>query len=286
VSAPEGLLLIEKPGGLTSHDVIDRIRRALGTRKVGHAGTLDPMATGLLLVGVGRATRLLRYLAGLDKAYEGIGRLGEATDTQDAEGRVIATAPVEVDRADLERAMAHLRGDIDQVPPPFSAVKVGGQPLYRAARRGETPEAPGRRVHVDRFDLTGFDGRDFEFRVSCSSGTYVRSLVAQVGKSLDCGAHLTRLVRTSVGPFTLPEATSPENPGSPRPIEAAVSHLPALELNEAEAAAASNGRPLAPAGIEGPYAVLGPGRRLVAVYRDDGARAVPEMVLAPPPQED
>jgi len=283
VAAPEGLLLVDKPGGMTSHDVVDRVRRALGTRKVGHTGTLDPLATGLLVVGVGRATRLLRYLSGLDKTYEGTGRLGEETDTLDAEGSVERTAAVTAARGDVERAMAALTGDLEQRPPAYSAVKVGGVTLHRAARRGDAVEAPPRRIRVDGFDLISFDGRDFGFRVRCSSGTYVRVLVADVGAALGCGAHLIALRRTRVGPFSLEEAAPLDALGAPMPLEQAVRHLPSVRLDHPdEAAAAANGRPLGPAGIEGPYAVLARDGRLVAVYRDDGAKAVPEMVLAPP----
>jgi tRNA pseudouridine55 synthase len=282
VAAPEGLLLVDKPGGLTSHDVVDRVRRALGTRKVGHAGTLDPLATGLLVVGVGRATRLLRYLSGLDKTYEGTGRLGEETDTLDADGIVVRTNPVTAGRDDVERAMSALTGDLEQRPPAYSAVKVGGVTLHKAARRGEAMEAAPRRIRVDAFDLTSFDGRDFGFRVRCSRGTYVRVLVADVGAALECGAHVVALRRTRVGPFSLEEAAPLDSLGAPLPLEQAVRHLPSVRLDHPdEAAAAGNGRPLGPAGIEGPYAVLAPDGRLVAVYRDDGAKAVPEMVLAP-----
>ncbi|MFL5798545.1 MAG: tRNA pseudouridine(55) synthase TruB [Actinomycetota bacterium] len=267
---------------MTSHDVVDRVRRALGTRKVGHAGTLDPMATGLLVVGVGRATRLLRYLSGLDKTYEGTGRLGEETDTLDAEGTVVQTAPVTATRGDVERAMTALTGDLEQRPPAYSAVKVGGVTMHRAARRGEPVEAAPRGIRVDAFELTSFDGRDFGFRVRCSSGTYVRVLVADVGATLGCGAHLVALRRTRVGPFSLDEAVPLDALGTPLPLERAVRHLPSLRLDHPdEAAAAANGRPLGPAGIDGPYAVYGPDGLLVAVYHDDRAKAVPEMVLAP-----
>jgi tRNA pseudouridine55 synthase len=283
VSPPEGLLLVDKPAGMTSHDVVDAARRSLGTRKVGHAGTLDPLATGLLLVGAGRATRLLRFLSGLDKTYEGTGRLGEETDTLDAEGEVVRRAEITASREDVQRAMDDLVGDSKQVPPAYSAVKVGGVMLHRAARRGEQIEAPERPIRVDSFELLGFDGRDFECRVSCSSGTYVRVLVADVGRAVGSGAHLTRLRRTRIGPFQVEEARALGDLGEPLPVEAAVRHLPVLVLDEEEAKAAANGRPLGPAGVTGPYGVYGPGRRLIAVYRDDGAKAVPEMVLAPDP---
>jgi tRNA pseudouridine55 synthase len=282
---PEGLLLIDKPQGVTSHDVVNTIRRALGTKKVGHAGTLDPMATGLLLLGVGRATRLLRYLSGLGKTYEGTARLGERTDTLDADGEIVSTSPVDVTAEALEKAVAVFRGEISQIPPAYSAVKVGGRPLYKAARAGDAenppPEAPPRTVHIDTFDVTTFDGRDFAFVVACSGGTYVRTLVADVGDALGCGAHLIRLRRTDVGPFHVGDARDADEPGQPLPIERAVAHLPRIDLEEHEAEAASYGRPLGPEGIEGPYGVYGPGGALIGIYRDRNAQAVPEMILAP-----
>lgn len=278
----DGLLLIDKPRGITSHDAVDAVRRALGTRKVGHAGTLDPMATGLLLVGVGRATRLLRFLADLDKEYEGTGRLGEETDTLDSEGTVVRTAPVTASEEDVRAAMAGLVGEIEQRPPAYSAVKVEGRRLYQAARRGERVEAPPRRVRVAAFDLAGFDGRDFDFRVACSSGTYVRALVAEVGERLGCGGYLSRLVRTRIGPYHASEARPPNAPGEPLPVERAVDHLPRVDLDDEEAVAARHGRPLAPAGADGPHAVFGPDGRLIGVWRDEGARARPEVVLAEP----
>jgi tRNA pseudouridine55 synthase len=282
VVATEGFLLVDKPAGITSHDAVDAVRRALGTRKVGHAGTLDPMATGLLLVGVGRATRLLRFLGDLDKEYEGTGRLGEQTDTLDAEGRVIRTAQVHAALRDVKQAANTLVGEIEQRPPAFSAVKVGGRKLYAAARKGDVVEAPARRVRVDTFDVLRFDGRDFDFRVTCSTGTYVRSLVAEVGDRLDCGAHLTRLVRTRIGPFRLEHAVPPDRPGELLPVGRAVDHLPRVDLGSEEAEAAKRGRPLGPAGVEGPHAVFGPEGMLIGVWRDEGARARPEVVLAPP----
>lgn len=282
MSPPEGLLLVDKPKGLTSHDVVDAVRRALGTRKVGHAGTLDPMATGLLLVGVGRATRLLRFLSSLPKTYEGTARLGEETDTLDADGEVVRRAEVAATHPDVERAMAALVGESMQRPPAYSAVKVEGRPMHRAARSGRPVEAPPRPIRVDEFLLLRFDGRDLDFRAKCSSGTYVRVLVADVGAALGCGAHLTGLVRTRIGPFGEADAVPPDTPGDPLPIERAVAHLPRLDLGPEEAAAAGDGRILGPAGITGPYGVFSPDGRLIGVYRDDGAKAVPEMVLAPP----
>ena len=280
MSAPEGLVLIDKPKGITSHDAVDAVRRALGTRKVGHAGTLDPMATGLLVMGVGRGTRFLRFLAELDKEYEGIGRLGVETDTLDAEGEVVRTADVDVDEASLREAMGALTGEIEQRPPAHSAVKVGGERLYKAARRGEVVEAPIRRVRVESFDLIRFEPPDFDFRVICSSGTYVRSLVADVGTRLGCGAHLTHLVRTRIGPYRRAEAAAPDAVRDPLPIERAVAHLPRVDLEEEEVRAARHGRPLGPSGHDGPHAVFDPEGRLIGVWEDEGCRSRPHVVLA------
>lgn len=279
---PEGLLLVDKPAGMTSHDVVDAVRRAVGVRKVGHAGTLDPLATGLLLVGVGRATRLLRFLGELPKTYEGTGVLGVETTTLDADGDVTRTSTVGATAEDVEAAAAALVGDSLQRPPAFSAVKVRGRKLYEAARRGEAIEAPPRPVRVDAFVVLDVDGARFEFRVTCSAGTYVRVLVADVGTALGCGAHLARLRRIAIGPFDVGDAGPPDAPGAPLPVERAVAHLPRIDLEEAqEARTARNGSILAPAGIDGPYAVFDPDGRLIGVWRDEGARARPEMVLGP-----
>jgi tRNA pseudouridine55 synthase len=281
VSAPEGLLLIDKPSGATSHDVVDMVRRALGTRKVGHAGTLDPMATGLLIVGVGRATRLLRFLGDLPKTYEGAARLGVETTTLDADGDVTAERPVTAGKDDVARAMAVLEGDSAQKPPAFSAVKVGGRKLYEAARQGEQLEAAPRPIHVDAFELLTMREVDVDFRVTCSSGTYVRVLLADVGDALGCGAHLTRLRRVSIGPFVVDDAVPPGAPGTPLPLARAVAHLPRIDLEADEAVAASHGRVLGPAGVAGPYGVFAPDGALIGMYRDDGPKARPEVILAP-----
>lgn len=277
---PEGLLLLDKPKGMTSHDVVDAVRRTLGTRKVGHAGTLDPMATGLLLVGAGRATRLLRFFGDLPKVYEGTARLGVETDTLDADGTVVRSSAVEMSRAQVEAAVAALVGESMQRPPAYSAVKVGGRKLYESARAGETVEAAPRRIRVDAFEVRSFDGRDVEFGVTCSGGTYVRVLAADVGTALGCGAHLTRLRRTAIGPYRVDDAEEPDGVTAPRPVEAAVAHLPRVDISGDEASAASNGSILGPAGLSGPYAVFGPDDRLIGIYRDDGAKARPEVVLA------
>jgi len=280
VTAPEGLLLVDKPSGMTSHDVVDVVRRRLSTRKVGHAGTLDPMATGLLLVGVGRATRLLRFLGDLPKTYEGTMRLGVETSTLDAEGDVVGETPVVATAEDVRTAMRALVGESLQRPPAFSAVKVGGRKLYEAARAGERLEAEPRPIRVDAFELLGFASPDAEFRVTCSAGTYVRVLAADVGATLSCGAHLTALRRTAIGPFHVGRAVNPNAVEEPLPLEAAVRHLPRFDLEAEEAVAASHGRPLGPAGIAGPYGVFASGGRLIGVYEDDGPRARPRVILA------
>lgn len=278
---PEGLLLVDKPGGMTSHDVVDVVRRRLGTRKVGHAGTLDPMATGLLVLGVGRATRLLRFLGDLPKTYEGTARLGVETTTLDADGQVTRERAVTATEAQVRIAMASLVGDSLQSPPAYSAVKVGGRKLYEAARRGEALEAAPRPIHVLEFELLASRGADVEFRVTCSAGTYVRVLLADVGAALESGAHLTRLRRTSIGALDVVEAVEPALVGTPLPLERAVAHLPHLELSPEEAIAASHGRILGPAAIAGPYAVCAPTGALIGVYQDEGTKARPQVILAP-----
>jgi tRNA pseudouridine55 synthase len=237
------------------------------------------MASGLLVMGVGRGTRLLRFLSDLDKEYEGSGRLGVETDTLDADGEVVRTTPVDVSEHDLRSAMKALTGDIEQRPPAYSAVQVGGERSYKAARRGETLDVPPRPVHVDTFELENFASPDFEFRAVCSSGTYVRSLVADVGSSVGAGAHLTRLVRTRIGRFAVDRAKPPEEVGDPLPLEEAVAHLPRLDLTEDEAAAARHGRVLGPPDGPGFHAAIDPEGRLVGIYRDCGTKACPEVVI-------
>lgn len=281
-AGPDGLLLIDKPSGITSHDAVAMVRRALSTRKVGHAGTLDPMATGLLVIGVGRATRLLRFLGDLPKVYEGTLRLGERTTTLDADGDITRQASTDgvTDEA-IRAAMAAKLGASAQRPPAFSAVKVGGRKLYEAARNGEILEAPARIVRVDAFAPTKRAGDDIGFRCTVSGGTYVRVLAADVGEALGCGAHLIALRRSAIGPFSVETATAPQDPGAPLPLERAVSHLPRLALEHEEAIAASHGRILGPAAIEGPYGIYDPDGHLIGVYRDDGAKARPVVILAP-----
>jgi tRNA pseudouridine55 synthase len=276
----EGLLLVDKPAGVTSHDVVATVRRTFGIRKVGHAGTLDPMATGLLLVGLGRATRLLRFLGELPKTYSGTLRLGVETTTLDAEGEVTREAHVDAADADIAAAMSALVGGSMQRPPAFSAVKVGGRKLYEAARAGETVEAPPRPIRVDRFEMTGRAAHDVDFDAVVSGGTYVRVLAADVGAALGAGAHLIALRRTAIGGFSVEDASAPDTGGPILPVEAAVGHLPRVPLDPEEARVARHGSILGPAGIGGPYAVFDPNGSLIGIYRDDGAKGRPEVILA------
>jgi tRNA pseudouridine55 synthase len=277
---PEGVLLVDKPAGITSHDAVAAVRRRLGTKKVGHAGTLDPMATGLLVMGVGRATRLLRFLGDLPKTYEGVFRLGVETDTLDADGEVLRTATVSAGDDEIRAAAAALVGDSMQRPPAYSAVKVRGRRAYEAARAGESVEVVSRPIHVAAFDVERSSETDVRFRVVCSGGTYVRALAADVGASLGCGSHLTALRRTAIGPLSIADAVAPDAVGAPLPMSTAVGHLPRWTVDVHEAGAVGHGRILAPTGLDGPFGVYDEGGRLLGVYRDEGTKARPEVVLA------
>lgn len=205
----DGILLFNKPILWTSHDAVDFFRRRLGQRKVGHAGSLDPMATGLLLILAGSATKLSSSLSGLDKDYEGVMTLGVMTDTQDLEGKILsAEDPTAVTVADVRRVMTEFEGPIRQIPPSFSAVKSGGKKLYEWARRGVKLEVEAREITVKRFELTAFASPDAHFSLSCSKGTYVRALCDEAGKALGCGAALSALVRTRIGEYHLKDAVT------------------------------------------------------------------------------
>ena len=204
-----GILLIDKPAGLTSHDVVYGVRRAIGVKRVGHAGTLDPLATGLLIVLIGRATKISQFLTGLDKSYEGTMQFGIETDSHDAEGNIVAQR--DVHGLTLERVRevaATFKGDIMQMPPMFSAKKFNGKPLYKFARRGEIVERRANLVTVSKFEISSLSasGCDANFMVCCSKGTYVRTLVHDLGQALGCGAHLSALRRTMVGNFSVANA--------------------------------------------------------------------------------
>jgi tRNA pseudouridine55 synthase len=277
---------------MTSHDVVARLRRFARTRRVGHAGTLDPMATGVLVIGVERATRLLTYLVGQDKTYLGTIRLGEATVTDDAEGDVVARTPAgHLTEAQVRGALGGFVGELDQVPSAVSAIKVNGVRSYARVRSGEAVELPARRVTISRLDVLavriGQSTVDVDVELDCSSGTYVRAIARDLGVALGVGGHLTALRRTAVGRFTLAEAATLaelEQLDDPVTLPLAVAAERALPRRDVDAEAArvlSHGGPLAPSGTAGPYAVFGPDGRVVAVVSEREGKARAEVVLAP-----
>jgi tRNA pseudouridine55 synthase len=281
-----GILLVDKPGGITSHDVVARSRRAFGTRKIGHAGTLDPMATGLLVLGIEGATRLLTYLVGLDKTYAATIRLGTATTTDDAEGEVVATADPDaltaVTDERIAAGVAALTGRISQVPSTFSAIKVDGKRAYDLARSGQDVELKAREVTIDRFEVHGTrrhdDAIDLDVTVDCSSGTYIRALARDLGAALGVGGHLTMLRRTRIGPFALADAHDPESladqPALLEPAEVAARVLGRLDVTAEEARDLRHGKRLegAAARIEGQNAAaIDPDGVLVGIVERRGA---------------
>jgi tRNA pseudouridine55 synthase len=288
---PPGLVVIDKPDGMTSHDVVAKVRRILGTRKVGHAGTLDPMATGVLVLGIERATKLLGHLALDSKAYLSTIRLGSSTTTDDAEGEVLSTADAsEVDEGAIRAGVAKLTGAIEQVPSAVSAVKIDGKRAYARVRAGEAVEIPARPVTVHRFDLLMVRREEgvteLDVMVECSSGTYVRALARDLGADLGVGGHLAALRRTRVGPFDLRVAKTLEQlesaPGLSLDLDTAVSTaFPRREIAPREAVALSHGQRLAAGGLDGTYGVFGPDGHVVALAKDEGAIAKPLVVLAP-----
>jgi tRNA pseudouridine55 synthase len=271
-----GLLVVDKPAGWTSHDVVARVRRLAGTRRVGHAGTLDPMATGVLVLGVEKATRLLGHLTLHDKRYDATVAFGVTTTTDDAEGEVLATVPVEGLTLDAVRAAAAaLTGEIDQVPPGVSAISVDGVRSYARVRRGETVELPARRVTVHAFDVLSVSGATADVSVHCSSGTYVRALARDLGAALGVGAHLTALRRTASGPYALPapglDDLDPARDLTPL-AEAARAAFPALDVDAETARLVANGVRVTVADVPAaPFAVFGEGGLLaLAEAGDDG----------------
>ena len=238
----QGVLSIDKPSNISSHDVVNRIRRLTGIRRVGHAGTLDPLATGVLLVCIGRATRLVEYLVGRPKWYEATIRLGQTTDSYDADGDIVAERPFShITPADISRALMPFQGEIQQLPPMFSAIKKDGQPLYKLARQGIEIERTPRTVNIYRLELLNIDLPFIQLRVHCSTGTYIRSLAHDLGAALGCGAHITALRRTAVGDFDLETAVSltdltPEQLiAHLHPIDRAVAHLPRVDFAQPDA---------------------------------------------------
>jgi tRNA pseudouridine55 synthase len=286
---PPGLLLIDKPGGMTSHDVVARARRVLSVRKVGHAGTLDPMATGLLILGVGTATRLLGHVGGHDKTYAATIRLGQATVTDDREGDVVSSASTaRLDDAAIGAALAAQTGALQQVPSSVSAVKVAGRRSYDRVRAGEVVELAPRSVTVHRLDVHRIerpepDLVDVDVTVACTAGTYIRAIARDAGAVLGGGGHLTALRRTASGPFDVARAASVEEAGASLiagggagflPLtEAATTVFPARPVSADEARALGYGQRIAATGAPGPHAAVDPDGRLVALLEDAGSAA-------------
>ena len=288
----DGLVVVDKPGGWTSHDVVGRMRRLARTRRVGHAGTLDPMATGVLVLGVGKATRLLHHLVLTDKAYTATIRLGESTLTDDAEGDVTGSASAAgVTESDVRRAISALTGDIDQVPSAVSAIKVDGERSYKRVRAGEAVELAARPVTVARFDALALrrptpDLLDVDAEVECSSGTYVRALARDLGAALGVGGHLTALRRTRVGPFgveaarTLDELAELDDPVTLPLADAVRAAMPVRLVDGDEARALSYGKSLTAIGIDGTYgAISAEGTAIALLVERDGV-ATPTVVFA------
>lgn len=294
-----GVLIIDKPAGMTSHDVVARLRRCLPGIKVGHGGTLDPMATGVLPVLLHRATRLAQFLLHNDKEYSGIIRFGWATDTHDREGEPLAAPrPVDFKRTDLDGWIGRFVGDIVQRPPAYSAVKWRGRPLYRYARSGQMAPRPERSVHVEALDVLVWNPPDLQFRLVCSGGTYVRSIAHELGELAGCGAHLHTLCRRRLGPFSLAHATNlAELLAAPDqladrvlPPESLVEHLPLWPSSSETAARIRNGVEIPlpesdPHSDGSQFRLMDATGALVAVGRvrtlDEGRKVLrPEIVLA------
>jgi tRNA pseudouridine55 synthase len=287
----DGVLVCDKPAGMTSHDVVTRVRRLAGQRRVGHGGTLDPPATGVLVLALGRATRLLPFLPTEPKRYLAEIAFGAETDTLDAAGEVTATADAgRVDETGLRAALAGFLGPQEQVPPMVSAIKVAGERLYAKARRGEQVERAPRPIVIHELELLDFTpGTEprATVAVTCSGGTYVRSLAADLGRALGTLAHLASLRRTAVGRFTEDDAHTLEELAAPGRLApavldpaAAMASTATRSLTPAEAAALATGRTLEPTGHRDPVAAVGPDGRLVAVIQDSAGRARPKVVLA------
>ncbi len=249
-----GVLIVDKPVGVTSHDVVDQVRRLAGMRRVGHAGTLDPMATGVLVLLLGPATRLSRFATAHTKRYLGVVRLGETTTTYDAEGETVDRLPVKVDQPEIEVALSHFRGSIEQVPPMYSAIRIRGRRLYDLAREGGEIEREARPVDIYALEIVAWQPPELTLDICCSSGTYVRSLAHDLGQSLGCGAHLRALRRMESGPFalahshTLDELQNLKDDGDFEsallPPQAALGSMPAANLTPAQVQAVRYGQPI------------------------------------------
>jgi tRNA pseudouridine55 synthase len=291
-AAASGLVIVDKPAGLTSHDVVARVRRLAGTRRVGHAGTLDPMATGVLVIGVEKATRLLGHLALTEKEYSATIRLGQATDTDDADGVTVAEVSAAAVGPDAIRAAAAaLTGEIRQVPPGFSAIKVAGKRAYQLAREGAAPELAARTVTVSAFTVQAVrqlgDLVDADVAVRCSSGTYIRALARDLGAALGAGGHLTMLRRTRVGPYEIGQASTLEQLATSFTViglaDAAASAFPRRDLTEAQARLVAHGAklPWAGPGGSGPVAAFAPDGSLIALMTEEAGQARPIAVFVP-----
>ncbi len=286
-----GIVIVDKPAGMTSHDVVARCRRIFATRKVGHAGTLDPMATGVLVIGIDRATKILGLLMTDAKSYTATIRLGQTTSTEDSGGELLQTISAEhLTEAQVTAAAARFRGDIDQVPSAVSAIKVGGKRAYRLAREGEPVELAARSVRIDRLDVVKFHRHgqliDLDVEVDCSAGTYIRALARDLGVSLGVGGHLTALRRTRSGQFGVDQARALDDlaaaPQLSYTLDAACRKVfPRRALSADEAVAAGHGRRLVAAGIDGVYAATDPDGQVIALLRDAGPRTESVVVIRP-----
>lgn len=283
--------MVDKPGGMTSHDVVGRCRRIFGTRKVGHAGTLDPMATGVLVIGIERATKILGLLTATSKSYAATIRLGRSTTTDDAEGEVLQdVSAAGVTDEQIRAGIANLRGEIAQRPSAVSAVKIGGKRAYQLVREGQDVELAARTVRIDRFDVRDIRRAgpyvDVDVEVDCSSGTYIRALARDLGEALGVGGHLSALRRTRVGGYGLDHSRSldelTERPQLSYSLdEACLLAFPRRDITDAEADDASHGRPLRAAGIDGVYAATDSGGRVIALLEDKGGRTTSVVVIRP-----
>jgi tRNA pseudouridine55 synthase len=290
VSDP-GIVVVDKPAGMTSHDVVGRCRRIFGTRKVGHAGTLDPMATGVLVIGIERATKILGLISGTSKSYAATIRLGRTTSTDDAEGEVLQdVSAADVTDAAVMAGVAALRGAISQRPSTVSAIKIGGKRAYQLVREGEQVELPPRTVRIERFEVLAIRQErpfvDVAVEVDCSSGTYIRALARDLGGALGVGGHLTALRRTRVGVYGLDHARSLEDLAESPQLsytldDACLLAFPRRDITDAQAEDTRHGRPLAAAGIDGVYAASDSAGRVIALLEDRGERTKSVVVLRP-----
>jgi tRNA pseudouridine55 synthase len=295
-SGPSGFVVVDKPRGWTSHDVVDAARRWFGTRQVGHLGTLDPLATGVLPLALRSATKLVPFMEGADKVYEGTIRLGETTDTLDAEGEVLERheGPLPGEGA-VRDGLAHFLGEIEQVPPMYSAVKQDGVALHKLARQGREVERPPKRVRIDTLELLGFTAPDADVEVVCSAGTYVRVIASDLGARLGCGGHLKNLCRTRSGPFTLEDAATEEELSRAAeqgeidrfvipPVE--VLGIPVVQLDATDMATVRHGGEIASEGSArtpgSRIAAVEPGGRLLAVMEVRPGRRLHPLRVMPP----